>query len=238
MISQTIGVDDDSVLLLEFNHRLFNTLQIICAGIAKCGRLDAEDTIRPHLHALADRIQALAGLHRLLSLPQPIVLLEDYCRSLSINLVQAFGREDVTPWVQMDDAAFTPAQCLKTGLMVVELVTNAVKHSLHSEGGVIWIRLGVTSGWAELSVCDSRHAPGAPAHVPRILAALAESLGGEAFAIDSDGFCAGARFPLEPRLRAIAERRTFRADDGEMSASTAAARSKAWFSAAVKTHPQ
>jgi two-component sensor histidine kinase len=195
-IRETVG--EDMALLAEFNHRLFNTLQIIAAAVAQC-RKDLRD--RGDMTSLVDveeRLAALSRMHRLLSQPAPHIGLEDHCRLLCILLVQAYGREDVTPWVVMDDLNLSATQAYSLPLLVVELVTNVLKHSLADQAdGVVWVDLHARDGQIELTVTDNRKAP-LPLRAPsRIVRALAAKLHGEAFVRDSNGWIAGARIPRE-----------------------------------------
>jgi two-component sensor histidine kinase len=192
-------VGDEMFLLAEFNHRLFNTLQIIVSSITKC-RKDLRD--RSDMTSLAElevRLVALGRLHRLLSQPAPHVGLENHCQSLCILLVQAFDREDVTPWVVMDDVSLSMVQAYSVPLMMVELVTNVLKHSLADQlDGVVWVDLRARDSHIELTVTDNRKAP-MPVYTPsRIVSALAQTLHGEAFVRQSGGWIAGARIPRQP----------------------------------------
>jgi two-component sensor histidine kinase len=195
-IRETMG--EEMALLVEFNHRLFNTLQIIASAIAQC-RKDLRD--HADMTCLVDlevRLTALGRMHHLLSQPAPHVGLEDHCRLLCILLVQAFGREDVTPWVAMDDLNLSPAQAYSLPLLIVELVTNALKHSLAGQpDGVVWVELRVRGGQIELTVTDNRKAPLPEFEPSRIVRTLAEKLQGEAFVCESNGWIAGARLPSE-----------------------------------------
>ncbi len=131
-------IDGETALLAEFNHRLFNTFQIIAAAVHQCRR-DLTSLVD-----LESRLVALGRLHRLLSRAAPRTGFEDHCRSLCGLLVQAFGRDDVTPCVVMEDLLLTPEQAYRLPLLVVELVTNVLKHSLKDQAdGTIWIDLRV-----------------------------------------------------------------------------------------------
>src|SRR5207302_9550486 len=120
---------DDTVLLAEFNHRLFNTLQIIAAMVARCRR-DTDGSATVWLGEPEERLRALGALHRLLVTTPPPETFENHCRKLCILLVRAFSREDVTPWVVMEDLDLSSEQTFRLPLLVVELVTNVLKHSL------------------------------------------------------------------------------------------------------------
>jgi hypothetical protein len=74
-------------------------------------------------------------LDKLLSdAPRP-GLLETHCIALCFNLIRIFGREDVSPYVHMDDAELCAVQAFWVSLLVAELVTIALKHSLAREQG-------------------------------------------------------------------------------------------------------
>jgi len=190
--------DNQSVLITELNHRLCNTFQIIASQIARCERVTHCPIVKPLLGELDERLQYLAALHRMLAKPEPQGVLEDWVRRLCVFLLQAFDREDVTPWVRMEDLPLSPDSAGKVGLIVVELVTNVLKHSLQdSSGGVVWIDMRAKSHGAEIAVSDSRESRVADHTPPMILSQLASSLSGEAFVADRGGYTAGVWFPLE-----------------------------------------
>jgi two-component sensor histidine kinase len=204
---------DETVLLAEFNHRLFNTLQIIAAMVARCRR-DTDGPATPVLLGeLEERLRAFGALHRLLATTPLPEALENHCRELCILLVQGFGREDVMPWVVMEDVNLSPEQAFRLPLLVVELVTNVLKHSLADQnGGVIWVDLRQRRDDIELTVSDSRAAPGPTFAPSRIVKALAQGLNGEAFVKQAGGWVAGALIPSdhEPIQVLPAPRRGFR----------------------------
>lgn len=195
----TQRLSDETVLLAEFNHRLCNTLQIISAMLARCRR-DADGSATPVvLGELDERLRALGALHRLLATTPPEAF-EIHCRKLCILLLQAFGRKDVTPLVVMEDIDLSPEQTLRLPLLVVELVTNVLKHSLaDQDGGVIWVDLRHRGDDIELAVSDSRSTPGPRFAPSSIVKALAQGLDGEAFVKDAGGWVAGALIPSAAR---------------------------------------
>jgi two-component sensor histidine kinase len=194
-------VGEEIVLLAEFNHRLFNTLQIIGLMVSSCRRDLACLSSLATLSELEYRLAAFGRMHRLLSAPAPRAGFEDHCRTLCVALVQAFGREDITPWVVMEDVDLSQAQAYSVTLLVVELVTNVLKHSLtEQEGGIVWVDLHARGSQIELTVSDNRKAP-LPVFAPsRIVDALARGLKGEAFVQQAGGWIAGARIPSELAL--------------------------------------
>ena len=196
---------DEMTLLAEFNHRLFNTLQIIASAIAQCRRDLCDRGDMTSLAELEARLKALGRMHQLLSRPAPDFQLENHCRCLCILLVQAFGREDVTPWVVMDDVNFSPMQAFSVPLMVIELVTNVLKHSLADQAdSMVWVDLRARGDQIELTVTDNRKVPIPLCAPSSIVSALARKLHGEAFAHHGHGWVAGARIPHKPDMTATA----------------------------------
>jgi two-component sensor histidine kinase len=195
-VCETVG--EEMALLAEFNHRLFNTLQIIESAVVQCRKNLRDRADMTSLVELEKRLAALGRMHRLLSQPAPRVGLGDHCHLLCILLFKAFGREDVTPIVMMDDLNLSPTQAYSLPLLVVELVTNVLKHSLTDQAdGVVWVDLHARDGQIELTVTDNREAPLPVFRPSRIVRTLAETLHGEAFVCDTNGWIAGARIPTE-----------------------------------------
>jgi two-component sensor histidine kinase len=196
---------DEFVLLRELNHRHFNGLQSIANSIARCGRESTLAQTQASLADLEERIFAHASLHKLLSDAPRSGLLEIHCLALCFNLVRMYGREDVTPYVHMDDAELSAVQAFWMSLLVAELVTNVLKHSLAREqGGTIWIDMRcVQQHEVELTVCDSRKASldGQAICEPRIANALVQILSGKIDVLRDDGYVTRVRFSLETKSR-------------------------------------
>src|ERR1700676_3357358 len=108
---------DEVVLLRELHHRHFTGLQQMANSSARCGRDPSLAQTHARLADLEERITAHASLHKLLSdAPRP-GLLEIHCLSLCFNLVRMFGREDVTPYVHMDEAELSAVQAFWMSLL-------------------------------------------------------------------------------------------------------------------------
>jgi two-component system, sensor histidine kinase PdtaS len=196
---------DEFVLLRELNHRHSNGLQSIASSIARCGREPTLAQTQARLADLEERIFAHASLDKLLSdAPRP-GLLETHCLALCFNLVRIFGREDVTPYVHVDDAELSAVQAFWMSLLVAELVTNVLKHSLAREqSGTIWIDMRcLQQDEVELTVRDSRKAfpDDQRDHEPRIANALVQILSGKIDVLRDDGYVTRVRFPLETKHR-------------------------------------
>jgi two-component sensor histidine kinase len=90
----------------------------------------------------------------------------------------------------------------RLALIVVELMTNALKHGRPPmSGGVVWIQLGFC-GEAELElvVTDNFEPPAGEPPMPAIVAALVEDLGGDLRVCCRPAYRTRVRFPLDEAL--------------------------------------
>jgi len=127
-------------LIAEANHRIANNLAMI-AGLARLqagnirndeGRFTGGE-VRLMLQEFGGRVDAVARLHRLLSNPgQPASIdLGDYLRSVAeavIATVSGVGEVDLR-FEAESGCLISSKRALSLGLIVGELVTNAIKYA-------------------------------------------------------------------------------------------------------------
>ena len=206
-ITSTASSREALTLLRELNHRHFNSLQLIATALARCAGQPTPAQTQTKLAELVNRLHVHASLHRLLSQAPDPELLESHCLALCSNLVRMFGRDDVTPYVRMDRVDLSAAQTFWISLLVAELVTNVLKHSLaDDQGGTIWVdMLNMPSDEVELRVSDSRKAPlkSQPRRDPSIVGALVEILSGAIDVLCDDAYVTRIYLPLETKRRDI-----------------------------------
>lgn len=185
------------LLVTEIHHRVMNSYQVIFSLAERCTRVRDMAELQPIVDDLAERLSAFAALHRQLAIP-PSGSFAEYCSNLGNNLVAAFGRTDVVR-VRMD-AVNLPARWLsRIALIIAELLTNCLKHSLTSTApGSIYLDLRVSFDRLIIEAQDSAAPPvshGLP-DPSRVISALTASLGGDACVIDRGGYCAQVSLPL------------------------------------------
>jgi two-component sensor histidine kinase len=206
-ITSTASSREALALLRELNHRHFNSLQLIALALARCAGQPTPAQTQTKLAELVNRLHVHASLHRLLSQAPDPRLLEGHCLAVCSNLVRMFGREDVTPYVHMDDVDLSAVQAFWISLLVAELVTNVLKHSLaDGEGGTIWVdMLNVRPDEVELRVSDSRRVPlkSQPGRDPSIVGALVEVLSGTLDVLCDDAYVTRIRLPIETERRDV-----------------------------------
>jgi PAS domain S-box-containing protein len=125
-------VRDKNVLLQEMQHRIANSLQIIASVIMQSARATSSDEIRRHLRDTHNRVMSVATLQQqLTTTPQGKIDLHVYfntlCESISASMIGDRGRLSLT--ANSEGPAVPAEMSVSLGLIVTELVINALKHA-------------------------------------------------------------------------------------------------------------
>jgi two-component sensor histidine kinase len=153
-------VREKQVLLQELQHRVANSLQIIASVLMQSARRVQSEETRLHLHDAHSRVMSIAMLQKQLAVTQlKSVELRTYftdlCRSISASMIDDPKRLSLTAIV--DDTTTNSDVSVSMGLIVTELVINAIKHGFTDQaiGGKIIISFAATDGPWLLSVSDN-----------------------------------------------------------------------------------
>jgi PAS domain S-box-containing protein len=121
------------VMLLEIHHRVKNNLQVISSLISMQVREVADGPSRIALQECQARIQTIALIHEKLyqSKDYSQVPFSEYASTLAVNIFQAAG---VSPAVialnlQIEPLSLAVDKAIPCGLLLNELLTNALKHA-------------------------------------------------------------------------------------------------------------
>ncbi len=129
-------VREKAILLQEVQHRVANSLQIIASVLMQSARRVQSDEARGHLHNARHRIMSIAALQRQLSTSAGAsVELRSYftqlCQSLGASMIA--DPERLSIHVKVDDSIVLADVSVSLGLIVTELVINALKHAFTDE---------------------------------------------------------------------------------------------------------
>jgi len=150
---------EKEVLLREVHHRVKNNLQVICSLLRLQARTLQDETTLQVLQECGDRVQTMAHLHEQLHHAKDLstIDLREYLRTVAISLFSSYGVNSDQlrtkfPGAEVRVATDTATAC---GMIVQELVSNALKYALRDGRGSI--QLVITErpdGSIEILVAD------------------------------------------------------------------------------------
>ncbi|MEO8883961.1 MAG: histidine kinase dimerization/phosphoacceptor domain -containing protein [Devosia sp.] len=123
---------EKAVLLQELQHRVANSLQIIASVLMQSARRVQSEETRGHLHDAHHRLMSVAALQRQLAVTKHGgVELRSYftelCASIGASMIH--DHDKVTLDVDIDSSSVGADASMSLGLIVTELVINALKHA-------------------------------------------------------------------------------------------------------------
>jgi chemotaxis protein methyltransferase CheR len=147
-------------LLEEMQHRVANSLQIIASILMLKARTVQSEETRLHLHDAHQRVMSVAAAQQLLHATRhggPIELgpyLSRLCETLAASMIGDSRPIALKVAVKGGEASSTEA--VSIGLIVTELVINALKHAFVGErAGVIVVAYEVAGTSWRLTVSDN-----------------------------------------------------------------------------------
>jgi two-component sensor histidine kinase len=150
---------EKAVLLQEVHHRVANSLQIIASLLLQTARNVQSDETRNHLHDAHHRVMSVAAVQNQLTATRTgEVELRDYlvelCESLGASMIDDHERLSLS--VTAHSTVVTANVSVSLGLIVTELVINALKHAFPDRrAGRIYVDYQAHGPRWSLSVSDN-----------------------------------------------------------------------------------
>jgi len=145
------------VLLREVNHRVGNSLQIIVSLLHLQASSSPQEEVKAALTNAMGRVAAVAQVHRRLYTSHDLksVLLNQYLDALLEDLRRsAEGNKMSRLTVQSETIEIDPDRAVAIGIIVNELVMNAVKYAYPDGAGAIHVDLRADGEDLVLSIAD------------------------------------------------------------------------------------
>lgn len=204
-----VSLAEKETLLQEVHHRVKNNLQVVASLINLQSRQVGDAAAREVLEATKQRVQAIALLHEGLYRSSDLASVElgPYLRGLAGDLLRANAdpARNITVVCEAAGMRTNMDSAVPLGLIVNELVSNALKHAFNGcSSGRVTVRLEPQGEQGELRVSDD--GAGLPANFSferadslglRLVNNLARQLDGELTQTSQGGVTWLLRFPLK-----------------------------------------
>ena len=145
------------VLLREVNHRVGNSLQIIASLLHLQANSATQEEVKAALTNAMGRVAAVAQVHRRLYTSHDLksVMLNQYLDALLEDLRRsAEGNRMSRLTLRAEPIEIDPDRAVAVGIIVNELVMNAVKYAYPDGAGPIHVDLSPQGDDLELSITD------------------------------------------------------------------------------------
>ena len=156
---ETATLDEKEALLKEIHHRVKNNLQLVTSLLNLQARRVEDEAVAALFADSRDRVRSMAlvheNLYRLGNFAR--VPMREHLESVCAHLLRAYARQAgaVRLETAMDDLQLDLDRAVPCGLIVNELVSNALKHAFPGgRGGVLGVALAVDGRECRLTVRD------------------------------------------------------------------------------------
>jgi two-component sensor histidine kinase len=140
----------------EYDHRVKNNTQMILSVLANAERGAINQEASFALDAVTSKLKAILHIQSILARAADMRSLrcDDLMRELS-RAIQAASPCNFALIVDSDPVELPSAAALPLGLILNELLTNAIKHGINTHSGCVRVSLKTTAGAIELRVEDN-----------------------------------------------------------------------------------
>jgi PAS domain S-box-containing protein len=199
------SLEEKEVLLREIHHRVKNNLQVISSLLSAQARDVEAPAVRERFEETQDRIRSMATIHEQLYQSDDLARIDfdAYLETLLDELFRSHRSARVERSLEADPQALPIDQAIPAGLIVNELVSNALEHAFpDGQGGTVSVAYRAQGGEATLVVADD--GDGAEALDSegtlglRLVRGLTRQLRGTLSTDTEDGVTVQVTFPINP----------------------------------------
>ena len=199
------SLEEKEVLLREIHHRVKNNLQVISSLLnAQARDVEAPD-VQARFKDTQDRIRSMASIHEQLYQSDDLARVEfdAYLEVLLDDLFRSHRTGPVDRTLEADAQPLSVDQAIPAGLIVNELVTNALEHAFpDGQSGTVAVTFHADADTARLTVADDgRGAEDLDGHGRlglRLVRGLTRQLRGTLSTDLDDGVTVTIAFPTNP----------------------------------------
>jgi len=142
---------EKETLLKEVHHRVKNNMQIITSLLSLQANTNNNQAIKEQFNACQYRINSMATIHEMLYQSEIFSKIEygSYLQQLITHLINSIKGVDnnITLQLQSDDINLNIDTAIPLGLLINEIITNALKYGVkNSDAGIISVNLEKIEG--------------------------------------------------------------------------------------------
>jgi len=177
--TSTKGPSLDRLLVMEITHRVNNEFASVIQLLSLMAARSSSQDVKAALAGVMDKLHNYAGVHHALQVPanndliDASVYLRQLCSSISRSKLETRGIELI---LIEQPFRMSAERCWVMGMIVAELITNAIRHAFDAQGGTIRVECLKSGGYVKCRVSDDGSAMTnvKPGNGLRIVDSLAE----------------------------------------------------------------
>jgi two-component sensor histidine kinase len=160
-VSLETSIKEKETLLQEIHHRVKNNLQIISSILSLQRSYVKDQGTKDILRESINRIRSMSVIHETLYKSKDFAFINfsDYLLGLSKEIIATYKSDPqltLTVVKDLSDLNFNIRQAIPCGLIVNEIITNAVKYAFHSRSeGEIYLSINKDSENVYLEIGDN-----------------------------------------------------------------------------------
>ncbi len=151
------SLHENQALLQEVHHRVRNNLQLVCSLLGTHANMMENEAAIAKLQDSERRVMSIAMVHEQLYRQNEMssVDLAEYVRDLESYLFPSYASSSaIACRLEISPVKLPIEQAIPCGLILNELVTNALKHAYAEGAGEILVRLSLTGDEVSITVSD------------------------------------------------------------------------------------
>lgn len=153
------SLKEKEVLLQEVHHRVKNNLQVISSILSLQSNYVKDKKTLEILAESQNRIKSMSYIHETLYQTTDFSSIEfsNYLNTLASNLIHSYSYSGgiVKLVTDFDEIYLTIDQAIPCGLIVNEIVSNAMKHAFEGKDGDVYLSIKESQGKIHLRVADN-----------------------------------------------------------------------------------
>ncbi|GGE84756.1 PAS domain-containing protein [Sphingomonas prati] len=151
------ALETKSLLLHEVDHRVKNNLTMVGSLLRLQARAIPDKALRVTLETMLERVDALATVHRRLYQNRDIHRFDAgaFAQDLTSDILAGSGRDDIVLETEVASLQIRAADATALGLILNELIVNAVRHAFADErAGTLTLKVYREGDMGRIMLCD------------------------------------------------------------------------------------